>query len=52
VGIVVMRDWLRPPRSLLAILLLLTLVSVCAVGWLGWRLISQERVVEAQRENS
>ena len=44
-----MRDWLRPPRSLLAILLLLTLVSVSALGWLGWRLASQDRIVEAQR---
>jgi signal transduction histidine kinase len=31
------------------ILLLLTLVSVSALGWLGWRLVSQERIVEAQR---
>jgi len=31
------------------ILRLLTLVSVSALGWLGWRLISQDRVVEAQR---
>ncbi|MGO4882763.1 MAG: ATP-binding protein [Bryobacteraceae bacterium] len=44
-----MRDWLRPPSSLLVILLLLTLVSVSALGWLGWRLISQDRIVEAQR---
>jgi signal transduction histidine kinase len=46
---VVLREWLKPPRSLLAILLLLTLVSVSALGWLGWSLVSQERIVEAQR---
>jgi predicted negative regulator of RcsB-dependent stress response len=46
---VVLRDWLRPPRSLLVILLLLTLVSVSALGWLGWSLASQDRIVEAQR---
>jgi signal transduction histidine kinase len=31
------------------ILRLLTLVSVSALGWLGWTLISQDRLVEAQR---
>jgi signal transduction histidine kinase len=31
------------------ILLLLTLVSVSAMGWLGYSLVSQERIVEAQR---
>ena len=31
------------------ILLLLTLVSVSAVGWLGWSLVSQDRIVEAQQ---
>ena len=45
----VLRDWLRPPRSLLVSLLLLTLVSVSALGWLGWSLVSQERIVEAQQ---
>jgi signal transduction histidine kinase len=31
------------------ILLPLTMLSVSAVGWLGWRLVSQERIVDAQR---
>ena len=44
-----MPAWIRPPSSLLVILRLLTLVSVSALGWLGWRLISQDRLVEAQR---
>jgi signal transduction histidine kinase len=43
-----MKAWLKPPRSLLLILFLLTLVSVCAVGWSGWKLLDQERLVEAQ----
>ena len=47
--IVAFGEWLKPPRSLLVILLLLTLVSVSAMGWLGWSLVSQERIVEAQR---
>ncbi|MGO9263137.1 MAG: ATP-binding protein [Bryobacteraceae bacterium] len=41
--------WLKPPRSLLLILFLLTLVSVSALGFFGWRLLGQERLVEEQR---
>src|SRR5579885_1218533 len=44
-----LREWLRPPQSLLIILCLLTLVSITALGWFGWRLLDQERLVEAQR---
>jgi signal transduction histidine kinase len=44
-----LREWLKPPRTLLAILFLVTLVSVSALGWLGWKLLDQERAVEAQR---
>jgi signal transduction histidine kinase len=44
-----LREWLRPPRKLLAILFLVTLVSVSALGWFGWKLLDQERAVEAQR---
>ncbi|MCC6389350.1 MAG: HAMP domain-containing histidine kinase [Bryobacterales bacterium] len=42
-------EWLKPPRTLLLSLFLLTLVSVSAVGWFGWRLLAQQRLVEAQR---
>jgi signal transduction histidine kinase len=41
--------WLTPPNRLIVILRTLTFVSVSALGWLGWRLISQDRIVEAQR---
>jgi signal transduction histidine kinase len=41
--------WLKPPRNLLLILFLLTLVSVSALGFFGWKLLGQERLVEAQR---
>jgi two-component sensor histidine kinase len=41
-------EWLKPPRTLLLSLFLLTLVSVSAVGWFGWRLLVQQRLVEAQ----
>jgi len=42
-------EWLKPPRSLLLILFLVTLVSVSALGWFGWRVLHQEQVVDAQR---
>jgi signal transduction histidine kinase len=44
-----LRVWLRPPRSLLVILFLLTLVSISALAWFGWRLLQQDSVVEEQR---
>ncbi len=42
-------EWLKPPAALLLILFSLTLVSVSALGWFGWKLLAQERLVEAQR---
>jgi signal transduction histidine kinase len=42
-------EWLKPPGTLLLILFLFTLVSVSALGWFGWRLLRQDRLVEAQR---
>lgn len=44
-----LRQWLRPPKSLLLILVLLGLVSVSAVGWFGFKLLEQDRMVQAQR---
>jgi signal transduction histidine kinase len=44
-----LQAWLRPPRSLLVILFLLTLVSISAVAFFGWKLLAQESVVEEQR---
>jgi len=43
-------EWLRPPKLLLSILALLTLVSVSALAWFGWKFFQQDRMVEAQRE--
>ena len=42
-------EWLKPPRTLFLVLFLLTLVSVSALGWFGWKLLEQERLVDAQR---
>ena len=44
-----LRDWLRPPRNLLVLFLGTTLVLTAGLGWLGWRLLQQDRAVEAQR---
>ncbi|MEO8025625.1 MAG: hypothetical protein ABI823_04100 [Bryobacteraceae bacterium] len=44
-----LRQWLRPPRTLLLALFVLALVSVSALGWFGWKLRTQEQLVEAQR---
>jgi signal transduction histidine kinase len=44
-----LREWLKPPRTLFLILFLLTLISVSALGWFGWKVLDQERMVEAQR---
>jgi signal transduction histidine kinase len=48
-GMMPPKEWLKPPRSLLVILFLVTLVSVSALAWFGSKLLDQERVVEAQR---
>lgn len=42
-------DWFKPPRHLLVILLLLTVVSISALAWLGWKVLEQDRVAEAGR---
>src|SRR5215467_10839176 len=44
-----LREWLRPPQIPLLVLFLLTLASVSSLGWFGWRLLQQDRAVEAQR---
>jgi len=44
-----LHEWLKPPRSLLLYLFVLTLFSVSALAVFGWRLLTQERMVETQR---
>jgi signal transduction histidine kinase len=43
-----LQEWLKPPKSLLLILFLLTLVSVTALAWSGWKLLEQDRLAPAQ----
>lgn len=42
-------QWLKPPRTLLLALFVLTLVAVSALAWFGRSLLEQERAVENQR---
>jgi signal transduction histidine kinase len=42
-------DWFRPPRSVLTFYLVGTLAAAGALGWLGWRLLDQERALERTR---
>jgi signal transduction histidine kinase len=44
-----LREWLKPPKSLILTLFLLTLVSVTALAWAGWKLLEQDRLVQAQQ---
>jgi signal transduction histidine kinase len=43
------KHWLTPTRTLLLLLFLLTLASVSTLALFGWRLLQQQRMVEAQR---
>jgi hypothetical protein len=39
------RDWLKPPRRLIALFLLVTLVPSLALVASGWRLLEQDRAL-------
>jgi signal transduction histidine kinase len=41
--------WFRPPRYLLTLFLAIMLVLAATLGWLGWRLLEQDRALESQR---
>lgn len=45
----ILRDWFRPPRQLLTFYLAGTIAAAAALTWLGWRMLEQERALEAQR---
>ena len=47
-----LKEWFRPPRHLLVILLLLTVASVSALIWAGWKLTQQDSAVEAQQRRA
>jgi hypothetical protein len=41
--------WFQPPRRTLTVFLCLMAVLGSALGWLGWRVIEGDRVVERSR---
>ena len=41
--------WLRPPRHLLALFAVVTLVPVVVLLWLGWKVIQQDRDLDGPR---
>lgn len=43
------RAWLRPPRRVLSLLIGVTILLGITLAWLGWRLLEQDRALEAQR---
>ena len=46
-----MRDWLRPPRRLLGLFLLVTLVPSLALVASGWRLLEQDRLLSLSQQS-
>ena len=44
-----LRDWLQPPRRLVALFLLIALILVGATSALAWRFLEQDRALERQR---
>src|SRR6266705_1408424 len=42
-------QWFRSPRYLLTLFLAIMLVLAATLGWLGWRLLEQDRALENQR---
>jgi signal transduction histidine kinase len=43
------RHWFQPPHHLLTLFLATTLALASGLGWLGWRIIEQDRALEGQR---
>ena len=42
-------QWFRPPRHFLTLFLGIMLMLAATLGWLGWRLLEQDRALENQR---
>ena len=43
------KQWFRPPRRVLTVFLAVVAACVGALGWLGYRLLDQDRALESQR---
>src|SRR5690349_13848662 len=44
-----LKEWFRPPRYTLAVFLGLMLLFAVTLGWLGWRVLDQDRSLEGER---
>jgi signal transduction histidine kinase len=45
----ILRDWFRPPRHLLALFVAATVVPALALGWLAWWSLGQDAALDRQR---
>ena len=43
-------QWFHPPRVVLTLFISLMTVCALALGWLGWKVLVQDRAVEAQQQ--
>ena len=48
-SLISIRNWFRPPRHVLTIFAGVAIVSACALAWLAWLLLEQDKAVESQR---
>ena len=44
-----LRRWFRPPRHLLVLFLVVTIIPAITLAWLSWRLVEQDRALASQR---
>jgi nitrogen-specific signal transduction histidine kinase len=44
-----LKEWLRPPRHVLMIFLVVAILSAAALSWLAWLLLEQDKVTARQR---
>ncbi len=44
-----LREWVRPPRHLLALFIAIIVLPAAVLAWLAWRTFEQDRALERQR---
>ena len=45
----ILREWFRPPRHLLALFIAVIVLPAIALAWLAWRTFEQDKALERQR---
>ena len=43
-----LREWLKQPKHVLVLFVGITLALAATLGWVGWRLLQQDRTLEMQ----